>query len=492
MKSYFFLITLLLLGYPLYSQTQTLPDLRVTGDNGYKAYLYKRSLMFSTLETESDSLPYFIPMGNTSAEPTKPKQAKKPLGYAQLEGNSDFGLNSFVSLYPNNNQIYNVNHHLDLRAPEANLTSMRNTLYIGGELAPSMPSGLKLNQASSKSSNFSSSLFDITLVNRRAQLDYSSFQINDFNLKLGYNYLKQENLGSVYQRDYLNVNLLGNILSGWLDANSNLVIHSAEFGIQVAPKINWNILDGSNIRAHVLADKYCFIPSIGFLYRTPLSFGGVLSLSNTPGLESNDNVSQLDNSSWVQFGDKHKLQKTPLNLQGTLEFIHPDSWNYTLTRLSISNLIRYDVHKPALVSGLNYGVAEVDYIDVISSLSSVEAMFKLGKVTYHQGVNVDLAYKPRDFYFRVPYRPSLKLDSKFSYGYQNWHTNFGLEQNYFTKDHQDRNLPEFVNFYLGVEYSKGGSAIYTQLDNLLDQPSISFTEQPLKGRNIYLGLKHRF
>jgi outer membrane receptor protein involved in Fe transport len=53
-------------------------------------------------------------------------------------------------------------------------------------------------------------------------------------------------------------------------------------------------------------------------------------------------------------------------------------------------------------------------------------------------------------------------------------------------------MPEAIILNVGAEYHKDNSAVYAQLANLFNRKEWVFSEQPGKGRNFYIGLKHRF
>ena len=96
MKRTLLILTLALTLSLLFSQTQELPDLTVSGESSFKPFLYKRSLLISPELNMGDSLPAFVPPGVPLPEKPKPIPTIKHRSYLQFEGNMDFGLNSFI------------------------------------------------------------------------------------------------------------------------------------------------------------------------------------------------------------------------------------------------------------------------------------------------------------------------------------------------------------------------------------------------------------
>lgn len=484
-------LILVLLG-SLAAQTQTLPDMKISGESGVKAYLYKRGLLFSPLDAFGDSLPAFVPRGAKPAPTRQLVPVMKHRSYLQLEGNTDFGLNSFISYYPKDLPLQSVSHFMELRAPESDLSSLRNNLFLGGELSPTLPLAFRLDQASATADSFSTANLDVSLAHYRLKQDFGSLTLHDLSLQLTYNYLNQELKGLSFRRDYYDLYYAGRVKSNWLDAKTKLLSQAGEAGLQIAPLLNWEPLGFSQVRTHILADAYSFIPSVEFCYRKPLTSGGLFTLANEPLLESNRFSRLLEKSPWIQFSDAHKLQKTPLNLKADLELIHPLSQDFSLTRLNLSCAMRYDHHSPILGSSLQPDVAALYFTDVAAVTSKVESFFRLGVLALHQGLKIDLAYLPRDSYYRAPYRPAFSLNTHLNYPYLNWRFGCDLVQDYFAKDHTGRNLPEAVVLNLGAEYLKGDSALYCQAANLFNRKQWIYSQQPASGRTLFLGLKHRF
>ena len=115
MKRTLLIITLALTLSLLFSQTQELPDLTVSGESSFKPFLYKRSLLFSPELNMGDSLPAFVPPGVPLTEKPKPLSSMKHRSYLQFEGNMDFGVNSFISYYPDSSILNALTYTLDMR-----------------------------------------------------------------------------------------------------------------------------------------------------------------------------------------------------------------------------------------------------------------------------------------------------------------------------------------------------------------------------------------
>ncbi len=476
----------------LQAQTQVLPDIRISGDSDLKTYLYKRSMLLSPLTHTADSLPAFIPTGlrdSTFVTKTRPEPR---FGYLQFEANAGFGLNSFFSFYPRESGFHNVSHHLNLRAPEVNILSFQNHLVIGGDLIPRLPVVFKFDHSNTKAKDYKGSYFETELTHHRANLDLDYVQLKELLLSVGFSNLRQNILYSDYNRDYIDFHSMARILVSTMDIKTNLICQASEAGVDFAPLINWEPASFSQIRFHILADAYRVIPSFEFNLRHHLSDSGVISISNTPQIESHSFNSLLEGSQWIQFSDAHKLQKSPLNLKTSLDYRYPLSSSFSLSRMTITNNTRYDIHSPLLVSSTVYGVPLVEFVDVASSQTSVMAFFKMRDFTLNQELTVDLAYLPNQSMHRVGYRPVLKLETNLDYFTKDWVISMDIIQDYFTKDHTGRNLSEAINGNLGIEYHKGDSALYAIAANIFNHRQWAFSEHPSFKRNLYMGVKHRF
>jgi len=182
----------------------------------------------------------------------------------------------------------------------------------------------------------------------------------------------------------------------------------------------------------------------------------------------------------------------PLNLKTGLEYIHPPSNEFSLSRLSLFNTSKYIIQAPVYISMANYSIPGYRYTDIVSNQSSIDAFFRMGDLVMHQGLDFELSYLSCNSFKRVPYHPVLKMDTRLNYTLSHWLLSLDLFQNYFTRDHTGTNLPESIIVNLGAEYRKDNSAIYAQLANILNQKQWEFSEQNPREFNIFIGAKHRF
>lgn len=483
---------LILLFTSLSGQTQTLPDLRITGESSLKAHLYKRSLLFSPLFDLSDSLPAFIPSGIPNEDPKPPRIQRKHKSYLQLEGNTGLGLNGFFSFYPSHTAFNGVSHQLHLAIPDENRNSFRNELFLGIEPLSDLPLAFRAAYHSGKANNFESGNLDVSLSHYRRSLPLGKSSLNDLNLQLGFNGLKQTNASKSYKRSYYDYYFATRMESGWLDTRLKILGQAGESAMQIAPSLNWEPGGIENLRVHILADAYNFVPSLEFQYRDPLSGGGVFYLSNLPKIDRNTFSVLLEDNPWQAFSDKHKLQKTPLNLNTGFEFVFPRKSDFSLSRLSISNITRYDINTPIPISGLNFGIQEMITTDLFSNYLETKGLFRMEGFLLHQSLGIDLSYLSKDSFKRAPYHPTVTLDSRISYPYKKWLFSTNISQNYFSRDHRGADLPELILINVAAEYHRENSAIYGLVDNLLNQDKLVFSELPSTGITLYLGMKHRF
>ncbi|MCK9310588.1 MAG: hypothetical protein M0P99_09980 [Candidatus Cloacimonetes bacterium] len=476
----------------LYAQTQNLPDISVKGESDIRTFLYKRALHLSPLVSLGDSLPSFIPAYTVvqSVKPNKIKDVNN--GFFQFEANAGFGLDSFFSFYPKDSWIHKFSHYMDLRAPETSLISFRNHLSVGGELDPNLPFVFRLDHTTTKTNNYKGSYAETSLAHYNELIELGAIQLKDINWQLGVSNIRQEVLLDDFNKDYYDAYLSQQIKVGATNTNARFICQAGEFGMQLAPLINWEPQDITNIRFHLLADAYRFIPSVEFQYKHQISDSGKLIINNYPSLDSNSFNSILEKGAWIQFSNAHKLMLTPLKLKTSLEYTYPASNDFSLRSLLVKNLLKYEAQSPILASGSTYGVASVDFFDIASSETSVEAFFKMKDFGLNQELKVDLAYFPGYSMRRVGYIPILTLTTNANYCMKNWLFSIDICQNYFTIDHAGKHLSETVIGNLGVEHSLDGSTIYAELANILNQHQWEFSEHPSRKRNIFLGLKHRF
>lgn len=492
MKRSIFTIALLIILEVLTAQVQEQPELLVTGENSFKPYLYRRSLLFSPLPDMGDSLPAFVPYVSPEPEKQTEVQTIKHRCYMQFEGNVDYGFNSFISYYPSSSLINALTNTLDMRSPIPELLSIHNNLFLGALINPEFPLSLRIQNVSSQGDDYDNTMMDFNISYYRPYFELSETNFKDISAQLSYSYLYQKIAEVPYKRNYLNLYLASSMeIEPW-DIKAKLLTKEGDAGIQIASLYQDEFKRFPKVGINLTADAYNVIPSIEFLYRYPVNGFGVFSLANEPLLESNDYLSFLEASPWIAFSDAHKLKKVPLNLITSLDYLYPEKLNFSLARLNLQNKLLYEVDSPVLINSVVYRIPSVRYTDIFSNQTTLDAFFKLDKLNMHQDIELDLAYLSKDNYERVPYRSLLNLDSRFSYNYDDWFFNLDILQHYFTKDHLGNDLPEAFVLNIGAEYNRDDSAIYVQLANLFNRKQWVFSEQPGRGRNFYLGVKHRF
>lgn len=192
MKRTLLILTLALTLTLLFSQTQELPDLTVSGESSFKPFLYKRSLLFSPELNMGDSLPAFVPPGVPLQEKPKPIPAMQHRSYLQFEGNMDFGLNSFISYYPDSFILNALTYTLDMRSPISELLSVHNNLFLGTELSSHFPLSFRFQNVSSQADDFDNTVLDFNFSHHRPDLTIGNVSFKDISAQLGYNYIYQK------------------------------------------------------------------------------------------------------------------------------------------------------------------------------------------------------------------------------------------------------------------------------------------------------------
>ena len=490
---HFFLTLALVLTLPfLIAQTQELPDLTISSEGSFKPYLHKHSLLFYHSPDMGDSLPAFIPPAVPANGKRSESYTMQHRCYLQFEGNVDYGFNSFISYYPTSEVLNTLTYTLDMRSPVSELLSVHNKLFLGTEFSSELPLSFRFQNVSSHADDFDNTLLDFTISHHRPVVPLGEVSLKDISAQLGYSYLYQKNLGSTYKGNYLNLYLSSCLEVDPVNIQAKFLTREGDVGFQLATSAKDEYMDISRLGMHILTDAYSFIPSVEFLYRSPVQGLGVISIANEPLLESNKYLSFMEENPWIAFSDDHRLKKIPLNFKVGLEYFYPEKVNFALAYLNLNNNSRYEVDSPVLINSINYDIPTVCYTDIFSNLTKIEAFFKLDEVNIHQGLELNLSYLSEDDYRRAPYRSLLNLDSRFSYSFNKWFFNLDILQKYFTVNHLGNDLPEAIIFNVGTEYHKANSAVYIELANLFNRKQYVFSELPAKGRNLYLGLKHRF
>jgi len=492
MKRFFLTLASILTLSLLIAQTQELPDLTISGESSFKPYLHKHSLLFDHSLVMGDSLPAFIPPAVSTNENRSESYTMQHRCYLQFEGNVDYGFNSFISYYPTSEVLNALTYTLDMCSPVSKLLSVHNKLFLGTEFSSKLPLSFRLQNVSSHADDFDNTLLDFTVSHHRPIVSIGDFILKDISAQLGYSYLYQQNLGSSYKGNYLNLYLASRLDVDPVDIKAKILTREGDVGFQLSTNAKDEYMNISRLGVSVLADEYTFIPSLEFLYRSPIQKFGVVSIANEPLLESNTFLSHMEENPWIAFDDGHKLKKIPLNFKLGLEYLYPEKMNFTLAYLTIKNNSRYEIDSPVLINSINYSIPTVRYTDIFSNLTIIEAFFKLDEVNIHQGMELDLSYLSEDDYRRAPYRPLLNLDSRVSYNFSRWFFSLDILQKYFTVNHLGNDLPEAVIINIGAEYREANYAVYFELANLFNRKQYVFSELPAQGRNFYLGLKHRF
>lgn len=485
------LVLLITTAYMLQAQTQNLPDIKVTGQSDLRAQLFKRVAVLNPMISKGDSLPSFVPSQSYEGRGSKNNSTSKVTGIAQLEINAAFGINSFVSLFPKESDLHSVTHMMRFEAPRTNTISIQNHVSIGGELLPAFPVNMKFDQASVKTQDFKANHFQTKASHHRSRIGIASVALNDFQAQVGISNIRQTVASRDFDRDYIDIYCSSRIEVEDFDSKLLIVSQANSPGIQIAPKLSWETDDVKDIRIHLLADEYRVIPSFEFKYKSPLFDKAYINISNTPKLVANDFASILEKSPWTQFDTNHKLEKIPLNLNAAVEYWYPQTPKFSMRSLRIDNNTSYAVHKPVLAGSGKYGVAALDFNDVIANTSSMEATFWMDGFLLTQSLEFSFAYLASESMRREPYLPILCMNTRGSYSSNAWNYLIEIKQEYFSKDHLGNNQPEAVIGNIGIEYKNNNSVIYAQLSNVFNHRQWSFSEHPSKKRNIYLGLKHR-
>jgi hypothetical protein len=142
---------------------------------------------------------------------------------------------------------------------------------------------------------------------------------------------------------------------------------------------------------------------------------------------------------------------------------------------------------------MNPQIPMLSYNDVFCNESTANAVFGQGRVTFEQSVSLNLAFLGDRNWNRVPYQPLLNVESSLKYLAYPYSGTLSLNQDYFAKDHLQKDMPEILDLSLSGAYEfQELDQLYLKLSNLLDSEIRKYSKFPKRGFSIELGIKHRF
>ncbi|HNQ43585.1 MAG TPA: hypothetical protein PKI59_04115, partial [Candidatus Cloacimonadota bacterium] len=318
----------------------------------------------------------------------------------------------------------------------------------------------------------------------------SGKEFSDVITQLGAYRIWQKNASQRFDQSGLNFLHKHSVDIGALKLKNRLMIAMGKLGLHSQVSLPVPYLDITEF--HLMVDKRNFIPSLGFRWSYVPDFDQLLTISNSPQLESQDYNELLRQYRWVSQSQGYNA-KLPLNLSIVYETQFPLNRDFQLKRISVENSTQYALQQVTLQSGVNPLIPSVNHTDIAHNRSQISASFGEGDFQFQQVVFTQLAYLSRHNWIRAAYQPVFGMETEATYRYESWNTGITLHQHYFSRDHLGRDLPEVIDLSLKAEYHYAkNSSIYLYANNLLNRRRWVFRTLPAEGINLYAGAKHRF
>jgi len=474
------------------AQIQDLPDLQVSGEADVRSFLNKRALLFAPLSSEPESLAAYLPQSLWQDVPTPKVKAAFPRSYLQLEANTGLGVVSYFNHHSASSSLQSLSHQLDLWNPNDSLLAFQTRFRAGVDIADRFPITLDAVWHNNTAPDYRVSSLSFLAAHFRPELQLARVKLQNYNLQISGEYLRQRELPFHYHAQSVNIQAAGIASSGVMDLKHLLLLSGGKVGGMALPGINWHPWGIISLRPGFVADQYAIAPTLDFLYRTTLSEGLSLKVENKPTINANKPNDILVDTPWVDLSGKYRLSPVPLNLSCIAEMVHFPGYRLPLGRIVLENNLAYTINALRLDTGIKEGIPLLVYNDLIQNSTTASAMLRIGDLTVHQELAVNLAYLPEKHYQRAAYQPLLKVTTQADYSLGHYLLHANLLQSYFSKDHKGADLPEAVICDLAAEYLLGDKSLYVNLSNLFDLPVITYTQYPTRGRALFLGLKYRF
>lgn len=496
MNKGFFALLFLCLQFQLAGQTQTLPDISVSGESEIKPHLQKRILPFSAALEKPDSLSGFLPQSLDLPLPDNRPIPKNLHGFLLAEGNSDLGFDTYLSYYPHLARLRRISHQFNYQVPQFN--SITDTRYLkhsftaGMAISDSVPLVIKADYFDSHRVQYAAKVMEFSLDNHIPRFHLGKLHFRELTLQAAYSDMHQQLLHSEAEYADLNIRLSATGKYRGLDIKSKYQNSFGVGGAYIAPALNWEPWGIKELRAAFIADSGQLLPSLEFHSRTALSEGLSLIITSDPSLGTQSRFDQLNRHPWLQLNRHPQITKTPLDLTATLELLQAGNNVLSSSRFLISNRLAYSLDARLLKSSSVFGVAATENADLLQNSTGLSYLYRNRNLVWRQAANVDLAYLSDRDYERAPYISLFTIDSQLGYTYQRWHFEAEFIQHYNSHNHLGKSLPEALILNLCAEFHIKRTILYLALNNLLDKQQYQFSEYPASGVNLYFGFKQRF
>jgi len=480
----------MLLWSALGAQIQDLPDLQVSGEADVRSFLNKRALLFAPLSSEPESLAAYLPQSLWQDVPTPKVKEAFPRSFLQLEANTGLGVDSYFNHHPAASPLHSLSHQLDLWNPNDSLLAFQTRFSAGVDIAKLFPVTLDAVWHNNTAPDYRVSSLSMLAAHYLPELQLGRVKLSNYNLQISGDYLRQRELVFHYHAQSVNLLASGIASSGVLDLKHLLLLSGGKVGGMALPALNWHPWGLITLRPGFVADQHAIAPTLDFLYRTTITEGLSLKVENKPTINANKPNDLLVDTPWVDLSGKYRLSPVPLNLSCIAEMFHFP--RLPISRMVLENNVSYTLNAPRLDTGIKEGIPLLVYNDLVQNTTKASAMLRVGGLTVHQGLAVNLAYLPEKHFHRAAYQPLLKITTQADYNLGHYLLHANLLQGYFAKDHNGADLPEAVICDLSAEYLLGDKSLYLNLSNIFDLPVITYTDYPTRGRALFLGLKYRF
>lgn len=494
MKQIALSLLLLLIAASLVSQIQVLPDMEVIGESNVKIFLYKKALPYSRSSAQKDSVRAYLPKTLPEPEEESTDTARRTRNFIHAEASSLMNLDAEYRYTPINEKISAFGLGASLNAPKGNLLSNHFRGFGDFVLPGQEDISLNFKYYDADGNGLNSAFASISADVYKDIYSFKNFSLRQVATSFEALNLKQRNQALSKDIRALNIKHHSKLDLADFDLENSILLYGGSAAWKSNILVDVEGLEESGL--NLIYDGENFLPIPGFHWRYITDFDQQLSIVQNPETRANSYATALDLYRWVFFNKRPSalpFATTPLNLSIRLEDYQPTTEKSLLRSFKLENVSSYTLNRAVVSSSMNPQIPMLSYNDVFCNESTANAVFGQGRVTFEQSVSMNLAFLSDRSWSRVPYQPLLNVESSLKYLAYPYSGTLSLNQDYFAKDHQQKDLPEILDLSLSGAYEfQELDQLYLKLSNLLDSDIRKYSKFPKRGFSIELGIKHRF
>lgn len=495
MKRYCFVI-LLVIRAMLFAQTAPLPDIEITGEARIKLPIRTQNHIHNNFQVAPDSLPMLIPHG-THKVPDRFTEQDQRLAYINGEFGSNTSTNIRASWYTRNKYIpYSrldiINHRISSGWAYQEYCLSVSSNYQGMDLLWDAQYG-----HSTAPGSFTDE-YRVRVNHNYNNLDAGECQFSNLETSLNLDIVNGSSEGTTIKHTNMGFRHQHNLRVGGFRFGNELMIAGGEPAISTSARIS-SIAWLTDIYLVLSTDLVHLLPSIMFQYPLWNRDGTRITVMNTPGITGNDRMSLLTYNRWAAQPQRVKNGITPLDLQIIYQkqtmprrSSKADLLLAQSIEFSISQRVAYQYNNPVLVDvGLNK-VPGIGFTDQWVNITSAQFRIPLDGFQVFQSLEMNLTHIKSDHFRLKPYTPVLTAETKVSRRFGKCIFDLGIEQGYFARDHQNKDLNDTFKVNITGEYRIDDDlSLCARIIDLFNTPSKAWKSIPGNGREAFLGLKYR-